>query len=171
MVDPEHSVLNFVQKTRRNTGRRLIRLYKLKRGGIHAVAQASRFWAVVENVSEVRVASLAEHFVSLHSVTVISLADDIGFRDWRPEAWPASTRLKFCIGFEEVIVATDAPVNAFLVIVPILTGEGAFSAFASGYFVLFTGELLFPFGVCLDDLFAHNKSFLRNGVKLNLFLG
>ena len=58
---------------------KLVRFDELKRGGIHAVAQASWFGAVVENVSEVRIASLAKHFVSLHPVTVISLGLDIFF--------------------------------------------------------------------------------------------
>ena len=76
--DPLDAVLKFRAKKRRDAGlKKLVCFDELKRGGIHAVAQASRFWAVVENVSEVRIASLAEHFVSLHPVTVISLGFDI----------------------------------------------------------------------------------------------
>src|SRR5262249_43513181 len=84
------SVYRFRASTRRDVGgsRKLVRFDELKRGGIHAVAQASRFRAVVENVSEVRVASLAQHFNSLHSVTVIFLGMNILFRDRRPEAGP-----------------------------------------------------------------------------------
>src|ERR1041384_7031693 len=100
------------------------------------------------------VASPTEDLVPFHPVAVIAFTSDIFLSDWLPEARPSCYR--FILGFrgEQIIAATEPVIYPSLVIIPILTGEGAFRSFLSRDFILFASELLFPLGVRLDDLFA-----------------
>ena len=150
---------------------RLLRFDELQRRGIHAVAQTGRLRSIVEHVAQVRIASLAEHLVPLHAVAAVAFGEDILFGDRRPEAGSAGARFKLRIGFEQVVVATDTPIDSLLVIVPILAGEGPLGSFSPRDLVLLASQLLLPFGVRLDDLLAHKESFLRNRIELNLRSG
>lgn len=120
-------------------------------------------------MTEMSVASPTEHFVALHAVAAIAFFENIFFIYRSPETWPARPRIKLSVGFEQVVIATDATVDSFVVSVPVLAGERPFGSFSAGDFVLLSGELLFPFGIRLDDLFAHKESFLCNRVELYFF--
>ena len=114
------------------------------------------------------VTSLTEHFVPFHAVAAVGFGQNVFIGDRRPKAWPSGSRIKLRIGFEQIVIATDALVDALFVIVPILTGESPLGSFTTGNLVLLALEHLFPFSVRFNDLVAHKESFLRNGIELDL---
>src|ERR1700722_19737676 len=108
-------------------------------------------WAVVENVSEMTVTAGANHFVSLHPGGAISARRYVFFGDRFPKARPARAGFEFRLGIEENRVATDAMVQAVVMIAGILAGEGPFGACMARDFELLRRQLLLPFGVGFDN--------------------
>ena len=151
--------------------RELFRFNELQGCGIHAVAKPGRFGTVVEHVAEMRVASLAQHFVSIHAEAVVAFGSDVLFRDRSGKAGPTGSRFELGVGTEQIIAATDAFIDSFFVVVPILAGEGAFGSLLPRNFVLFASQLFLPLGVSFDDLIAHDESFLRDGIKFYFCTG
>ena len=124
---------------------------ELHGGGVHAVAEAGGFGAVVEDMAEVGIAERARDGGAAHADAVVGGVMDILFGDWLPEAWPAGARVKFGLGTEERDVAADTTVNTVGVLFVGGAGVGAFSAGAAGDFIGDGGELLLPFLIGLDD--------------------
>src|SRR5918912_553488 len=68
-----------------------------KRGRVHAVAQAGRRRAIVEHVTEMRVAGGAEHFRAAHEQALVLFLAYVFLRDRGPEARPAGARFEILI--------------------------------------------------------------------------
>src|SRR5258708_5373045 len=68
---------------------------KLKRCGVHAIAQPRRLRAVIKDVPEMRATPLALHLGTHHARSAIGLFSDICARDRGEEAGPATARLEF----------------------------------------------------------------------------
>lgn len=87
------------------------------------------------------------------------------------EAWPASSRIEFVLGSIEVETAAGTAIAAMLVMLVILTGEGAFSAFLAQDVIFHQGQFLAPFPGAMFDFVRHNKSPFRYRKKLDLIGG
>ena len=87
--------------------------HKAQRHRIHAVAQAGRPRAIVENVAEMRVAQPAHHLAPDLAQRHIHLFVDIFFGDGLPEARPARAGIELRAGVEQRVVAVDAAVQAW----------------------------------------------------------
>src|SRR5947207_1319341 len=132
---------------------------EIERRRVHAVAQSGGTRAVVENVPQMAIAAGAEHLVARHPQRVVSGDGDVLFGDRLPEAGPAGAGLEFRFGVEQGRGAADAPIDSIGMVVGVLSGEGAFGAFAAGYRKLLGGQLLAPFGFGFHDLFYFDDSF------------
>ena len=120
-----------------------------ERGGIYAVSQAGRLWAVFEDVSEVATAAVAMHFGPLHSVTGIDGAAEVFRSDRSVEAWPASTGIVLLFAREERGLATCADEDSWSFAVPIGIAEWWFRAVLAKYPVTVSVEQTLPFLVTL----------------------
>ena len=109
-----------------------VRLHEAERGGVHAVAEASGFGAVVEDVAEVGVAFGAGDRGADHAESCVTDFGHVLFGDGSPEAGPSGARVEFRGGVEERVVAADAAVDAFVVQVPVFSGKGDFSVGVAG---------------------------------------
>ncbi len=123
-----------------------------KCGGVDAVAQLRRRWAVLEDVAEVRIAAHAVDFRSHHAVRVVSRAADGFLRDRLEKTRPARARFKLRIRAEQRQAARDAGVEPELVIVVEDSAERALGACSAGDTELFVRELQLPSIVGLRDL-------------------
>ena len=94
-------------------------LHEAERGGVHAVAEPGGFGAVVEEVSEVRVAFGAGDCGADHTKSRVADFGYVLFDDGSPVAGPSGARVEFGGGVEKGVVAADAAVNAFVVKIPV----------------------------------------------------
>jgi len=85
-------------------------------------------------MAEMCSAQSARNFSSCHAQGKIIGFVHIFLGNRRPEAWPACAGLEFGFGAEERRAATDAAIETFVVIVPILTGERALCGRMTRYF-------------------------------------
>src|SRR4029077_4731779 len=94
---------------------------------VHAVAQSSWRWSVVEYVSKMRAAARTRYF---HSKDCRKRAAFVYrfFADRLPETRPAGTGIEFCLGAVERIAARGANVNAFAMIERVTAGRRTLSA-------------------------------------------
>lgn len=118
---------------------------------IHAVAQSCGFRPIIKNVSEVSVASRAQHFSPRLAQAVINLFPHVLFGNRRPEARPARVRFKLCPGAKQRQFTGDAFKDTFLVNVIERTCIGRFSSLLTRHVVLLRCENAFPLLVSLND--------------------
>src|SRR5262249_25634358 len=111
--------------------------------------------AVVEDVTEMGIAGVAQHFDAAHAVTGVELQPHRVRSHGRPEARPAAARFEFGIRAEELVTATDAAVDAVVVTVVVHAREWALGALLARHRELLRGQLAAPFVVGLVDLLAH----------------
>src|SRR6185312_7899133 len=145
------------------------RLFSLRRisielegSGIDAVAQSGRSRAILEYVTEVRVAAGAQHFYPPHEMAVIFLVDDI-FRSSRlPERRPPRTGIEFGLRVKQGGATAGATIHPLIVAVPVFPCERPFRPFFAAYMILLRGQLVFPFLVRFNKLAAHNSSSGKN---------
>src|SRR5581483_2954048 len=138
----------------------LVFLDELERCRVHAVTQAGRARAVVEDVAEVRGAAAAQHFLAHHAVAGVAPYLDVVFINRLVKARPAGAAIELGVRAEQLQAAADADVFALLVIVPVLAGESALGAVVSCDFVLLGRQLLAPLFIGLDYFVYHLPSFL-----------
>ena len=135
----------------------LLRLPKLERGRVDAVAETGGFGAILEDMPEVCIATGAMDFRATHEEgVVLGAAHMIG--KGCVKAWPTRARLKLGVRVKEIKVAGDAVVDAFLMVVVILAAEGGFCTMLAGDTVLLRSELLLPLSIRLRDFL---KSHIR----------
>lgn len=115
--------------------------------GVHAVAFACGWGAVVEDVAEVAAAFVEDFDAGLSGDRVVFTEDEGVGGDGLPEAGPAGAGVVFLFGAEDGLVAADAVVGAFLGVVEEGSGEGDFCALLAEDVVLLGGEDFFPLGV------------------------
>src|SRR5215472_11127216 len=142
------------QHSRSGDRRYVLGLHELQRGRVHAVTQAGRAWAVVEDVAEMGVTLGALHLVAYHAQADVAAGLDVLFGDRLPEAGPAGAGIKFRRRAEKGIVAADAAEQTLRVQVPILAGESALGAGVPRDIILLGCQLGLPFGVGLYN-FGH----------------
>ena len=87
-------------------------------GGIDAVAEAGWCGTVVEDVAEMGFALAALDFGASHEEAIIGLGLDVVLVYGCCEAWPPSSRIKLSLRTEHVVAATDALIDAGLMVVP-----------------------------------------------------
>ncbi len=122
--------------------------HKIEHNRIHAEALVGGCRAIVEDVTEVRIATGTEHFYAPHTVSIVWHIGDTIRANGFVEAGPAATAGKFCIGLEERIAAYCTEVTALGFGTPVLACEGPFGAFFTGYFVHIRWEYFAPLFVC-----------------------
>src|SRR5271167_4125010 len=84
---------------------------QLQRGRIDAIAQSCRLRTIVKDVPQVRAATAASHFGSLHSMRgVCRLFDNFGLRGI-VEAGPAAPRMKLRFRTEKFLSTTHALIS------------------------------------------------------------
>src|SRR6185503_8028926 len=76
------------------------------------------------------------------------------------EARPARAGVELHARVEELVAAAGAAVHAVVVLVPVLTGEGALGAALAEHLVLLGSELLAPLLVGLSNVCRHLDPFL-----------
>src|SRR5207244_10635004 len=74
------------------------------------------------------------------------------------EARPARAGIEFRVGAEQLCLARRAAIDAGIVVIPVLAGEGALGPLLATHGVLVGGELAPPLLVCLLDLRLHGRS-------------
>lgn len=102
-----------------------------------------------------RVTATAEDFDPVHTVAEVSFFADVFPVTRRPKAWPASARVEFRLGAEELSATAYAVIYPLLVTVPVLAGKRSLAALLSRYPELFGSEQLLPLIFLLDDFFFH----------------
>jgi hypothetical protein len=116
---------------------------------VHAVAQAGRFGAVVEDVTEVSVAPGADGFDAGHAVAGVPVFDDGLLVHRLPEGRPARAAVELGVRSEEGQVATGAVVRALRVVVPVLARKRPLGPLLAQDVKLVRRQHLAPFGVAL----------------------
>lgn len=71
------------------------------------------------------------------------------------ETRPASTRIEFRLGIEQVVAAAYTLVNTIFFTIVIFPSKWSFRAFLSCYLVLFWRQLLSPFFICFGNFVCH----------------
>src|SRR2546423_10421464 len=90
LVDRRHFAINYVIIRIKRS--RL--LHKLQSHPIHAVTQSRWLRPVIEHMTEMSFALRAQDFSARHARALVGFFDDIFFFDWRPETWPAGSRIE-----------------------------------------------------------------------------
>ncbi len=95
----------------------------------------------MEDVPEVCVTIIADHFCPAHAVTVIMHFFDCTRSRRLEVAWPAGAGVEFFAGTEERSVAHDAVVHSLVVMVPEHSAEGRLGPFFLRDIVLLRGQM------------------------------
>src|SRR5215471_10079764 len=128
----------------------------------------SRRWSIVEDVSEVSIATDTQYLVAHHTVRSVAPHDDVFLRDRLPEAWPASAGLELGFGIEKHRVAADAVIQPVRVIVKVLAGARIFRVGLASDFELLFRKLLLPLRDGLFDfIYVHNARAHAHRVELD----
>src|SRR4051812_28531940 len=133
----------------------LIFFLQLQRRGVHAITEAGRLWAIVEDVTKMTFAACTQNLGAVHEKLAIGFRLNRLRRNRRVETRPAAARFVLRFRIKKFLTAACALVNALLVTVRILAGPGALRPLLAQDVVLHWGQLLFPLGVTLNDFFAH----------------
>src|SRR5579872_378587 len=138
-----------------SAARRSLLRIELQRRRVDAVSQPSRPRAVVEHVTQMRVASGAQDFRPEHSVAAVDVLVHAVVGDRAGKARPTAARIEFRIGLEEFGTAAYAAIDAGRRRSLILAGEGPFGGLLACDSILLWRQLRTPFTVGLLDLVRH----------------
>jgi len=133
----------------------LVFFFQAEGGGVDAEAEAGGLRAVIENVSQVSVATTAENFGANHAVSHVAFHFYIVGSDRLVIAWPARAGVKFRVGSEKGLAATDAEVGSGSFGVFIFSGKRRLGTLAPGDVVLLFGEFGLPFSIILANFVGH----------------
>src|SRR5512146_10512 len=147
------------------------RFHEDQGGRVHAVPQAGRLRAVLEDVAEMRIAPGAHHLRAGQPEAVVGSPPDVLLGDGRPEAGPTGPRIVLRIRKEEVVPAADAPVDSLLVVIDVLPAIGFLGPFLTGHHVLQGGQLLLPLRRRLHHFGGRDEPLLLHGIHLDVFRG
>ena len=125
--------------------------HKLHGERIHAVAEAGRRGAVVEDVAEVAVAQSATDGGAHHHQRAVDGFDDVLIGDGLIEAGPAGAGFEFGFAGEEGEVAATAAEEACAVLIPTVAGEGALGVFVAEDPIGIFGEELLPLVIGVSE--------------------
>ena len=130
------------------------------RRGVHAVAQAGRRGAVLENVAEVGVGVFRANFGADHEELAIALRDHVLRLERAREARPAGSGVVFVERREERLTRNDVDVNARLLVVPVFVTKSRLGTVVLRDLVLDGGQALLELGVAgTRGLLFHGHSF------------
>src|ERR1035438_877786 len=101
-------------------------------------------------MTQVGITFAAQRFGAHHPKAGIGFLGDILLGDRRPEAGPAGTRLELGVGGEQRVATAYTAVDALIVQLVVLAGEGRLRAFLAGDRKLLGSELALPSFVALD---------------------
>ena len=133
----------------------LLLLVQFQRQRIDAIAQACGPRAIVENMTQVRVATAAQYFGAVHSVRMIRMFFHNFIVGGRGETWPTTARVELGIGSKKLLATTDTLINAGRIGGLIFAGKGWFRTLLAGHMILIRRELLLPLGSGLMHFFSH----------------
>src|SRR4051794_36875218 len=85
--------------------RSFVLLDELERRRVHAVAQACRARAIIEDVAEMRGAAAAQHFVAHHAVARVALRLDVVFINGLVKTRPAGAGIELGVRAEQLQAA------------------------------------------------------------------
>jgi hypothetical protein len=126
-------------------------LLEIQRSGIHAVPEPCRLGAIVEHVAQVTATTATDHLGPLHAQRTVRVFINSLFPKGLVKAWPAGAAVELGIAHEQLLPTGCTQVFAVFVVVPVLTGEGAFGARLAQDPVLFRAQLLFPLLIAFHD--------------------
>src|SRR5467141_5203489 len=118
---------------------------------VDAIAQAGRFGAVIEDVTQMAAAAAAVNGGSHHAEARVPGCPD-GSLDRRPEAWPAGSTVEFRGRGEQVEVTARASKVASPLLVQQRAGEGTLGRALAQHGKLVGRQELAPLGVGMRDL-------------------
>src|SRR5262249_28067516 len=124
--------------------------HELQRDAIHAVALAGRPRTIVEHVTEVAFTLSTQYFCARHAERLVDLFDNILYLNRRPETRPAGSRIKLLRRAKQRQPAAGALKNPLVVNISQRTRERVLSSLLPQDPVLFGGQLILPFCICLD---------------------
>ena len=139
--------------------------------GIDAIAQPGRARTIVKQVSQMGPAPAANHFRPNHEMALVGFGSHVFFRYGLIKAWPTGTGFEFCIRREQIISTSSTTVNAFFMIVPVLSCECPFRPLFSSNVILLGGELLFPFLFGFLNFIRHDVPLLLSRKNFDLICG
>lgn len=119
--------------------------------GVDAIALATRWRAVIENVPKVGVAAAAAHFDAVHAVAVVGMLINCIRRACLTEAGPAATRFEFGAGIEQVAVAAHTGIGAAFRVRTPFPGKWRFSGRLPTYGEPLIAQLLPPLRIGFVD--------------------
>src|SRR5216683_4253112 len=123
--------------------------FQVQCGRIHAIPQTSRGWAILEHVSQMRVALRAAHLRPPHAVGGVGMLDHFALIRRLKETWPARARVELRLGIKQRLTAADTVIHPAVFRLPILPGEGGLGASLPRYVILLRREFLFHFALIL----------------------
>ena len=138
-----------------SNGAGLLCRLELQGDAVHAVAQAGRLRAILENVAEVAAATGAVDLGAGLEEAAVRGGADVGGIDRRPEARPASAGVEFLRGVEKGQPTGRADEDTLLVNVVQRAGEGPLGAVLAQHVELLGREDLLPLVFGLDDFLDH----------------
>ena len=109
----------------------LLRL-QVDRDRVDAVPQTGGVWAVIKYMPQMGIATTAMDFRPSVEEFVIGGRADRFVVDWLKEAWPARSRLIFCLRVKQGLTAAHAGVRSVAFVVPKLARESAFGSVFAG---------------------------------------
>ena len=119
---------------------------------IDAVTHACGRRAVIENVTQVCIASRAEHFCASHAEAIVLFQSYIQVGDGLEVAWPACSRMELGCCFEEVCPAADTLIYTRFSDIVESACERPLRALVGSYSVLLGSQHLLPLRISLADL-------------------
>src|SRR5712672_1086793 len=120
-------------------------------GAVHAIAQAGRFGAVIEDVTQMAATAAAVNCGSHHAEARVPDRPDSPL-DRRPEAWPAGSAVEFRGRGKQVEVTSRAGKVTSPLLVQQRAGEGALGPALAQHRKLVGRQELAPLGVRMRDL-------------------
>ena len=114
----------------------LLLLLKIEGGAVHAVALASWFWAIGEDVPQVRITFCAADFRTLHAVASVDMFCYVFRVRGIVKAWPARSGIVLGLRGEERCPTAYAKVCTLPFIIPIWVVERWLGAMFTCYMVL-----------------------------------
>src|SRR5271168_4607969 len=127
------------------------------RHAVHAVAQAGRLGAIVEDVAQVPATAAAEHLGARHSVAVVLPLED-GVVHRFPEARPAGAAVEFGRRREQGLAAARAPEGPGTVLVVEWAAVRSLGARRPKHVILLRGQEVPPLLVGVVDLERFERS-------------
>ena len=128
-------------------------IHEFQRCRIYTITLTGRWWAVIENMTEVGITMGAQQFDATAAETVIRALGDFCCIQFAVKTWPATTRVVFAARAEQGVTTTNAVIKPRLSMVAVFSAERCFGTSFAGYAVLFRIQLSLPLLLVFGDFF------------------